>query len=63
MPWSSISTYWGYEERWTRETLRPLAEEMGTHLSWDAPRIQEEIELVLRVIRLPGEFQAPVQLT
>jgi glycerol-3-phosphate dehydrogenase len=38
-----VSTYWGYERRWTHETLLPFAEEMGRRLSWDEARIDKEI--------------------
>jgi glycerol-3-phosphate dehydrogenase len=48
-----VSTYLGYEERWTPEGLLPFAVEMGTHLNWGAQRIQDEIELVLRIAHLP----------
>ena len=37
-----VSTYWGYELRWTRETLTPLAEEMGRRLNWTAAKIYEQ---------------------
>lgn len=40
-----VSTYWGYEARWTTDTLAPYAAEMGERLGWDADRIREEIEL------------------
>ena len=38
-----VSTYWGYERRWTRENLSPLAAEMGRHLAWSAERIEREV--------------------
>ena len=38
-----VSTYWGYELRWTRETLTPIAEEMAGHLGWDAATISAQI--------------------
>ncbi len=41
-----VSTYWGYEQEWTRESLAPLAEGMGRLLGWDHRRCQEEIDLV-----------------
>jgi hypothetical protein len=40
-----VSTYWGYEQRWTPETLAPYAAEMSQLLHWDATRIRDEIEL------------------
>jgi glycerol-3-phosphate dehydrogenase len=45
-----VSTYWGYEERWTEETLAPYAGEMGRLLSWDAERTRQEIELALKIL-------------
>jgi glycerol-3-phosphate dehydrogenase len=38
-----VSTYWGYERKWARETLLPFAEEMGRRLSWDEARIKKEV--------------------
>jgi glycerol-3-phosphate dehydrogenase len=40
-----VSTYWGHEARWTRDTLAPYAAEMGVRLGWDADRMRQEIEL------------------
>ncbi|MCI0434573.1 MAG: FAD-dependent oxidoreductase, partial [Gemmatimonadetes bacterium] len=40
-----VSTTWGYERRWTREMLRPLAEEMGKLLGWTEERVGREIDL------------------
>ncbi len=42
-----VSTYWGYERRWSPESLAPYARELGRHLGWDAPREREEVEAVL----------------
>jgi hypothetical protein len=42
-----VSTYWGYELRWTRETLTPLAEEMGRRLNWTAAKISEQLSAFL----------------
>jgi glycerol-3-phosphate dehydrogenase len=42
-----ISTYLGYEQRWTPETLRPIAKEMGALLGWDDARMEDEIQSVL----------------
>jgi glycerol-3-phosphate dehydrogenase len=44
-----VSTYWGYEQRWTADTLAPFAEEMGRQLGWDWRRVEEEVELTLRI--------------
>jgi len=38
-----VSTYWGYELRWTRETLTPFAEEIGRRLNWSAAKISEQL--------------------
>jgi glycerol-3-phosphate dehydrogenase len=46
-----VSTYWGYEARWTKNTLAPYAAEMGNRLAWDANRIEQEIELTLQILR------------
>jgi glycerol-3-phosphate dehydrogenase len=40
-----VSTYWGYEARWTKDTLAPYATEMGERLGWDADKMRQEIEL------------------
>ena len=45
-----ISTYWGYEARWTADTLQPYAAEMGARLGWDAQRIRDEIDLTLDIL-------------
>jgi len=42
-----VSTYWGYELRWTRETITPIAEEVGRRLGWDAPKIGAQISAFL----------------
>jgi glycerol-3-phosphate dehydrogenase len=47
-----VSTYWGYEERWTTDTLEPHAAEMAKRLGWDADRMRQEIQLTLGI--LPG---------
>ena len=38
-----VSTYWGYELCWTRETLAPLAEEMGHRLNWTDAKISAQL--------------------
>jgi len=38
-----VSTYLGYEQRWTRETLEPVAAEMGEKLGWSEARREAEI--------------------
>jgi glycerol-3-phosphate dehydrogenase len=42
-----VSTYWGYERRWTRETLLPYAQALSASLRWDQARIEGEIAAVL----------------
>lgn len=44
-----VSTYWGYERRWTADTLTPYAMEMGKRLEWDAVRLRQEVELTLQI--------------
>lgn len=56
-----ISTYWGHERAWTAESLRPLAEYMGSLCGWDPERIRSEIELVLTIGRLPEVDPPPRQ--
>jgi len=41
-----VSTYLGYERKWTRESLMPFAAEMARHLAWTAERIDREISLI-----------------
>ena len=38
-----VSTYSGYERRWTRENVTPFAAEMGRLLGWGDSRIEREI--------------------
>jgi len=42
-----VSTYWGYELRWTRESLMPIAEELGRRLAWDSSKIAAQISAFL----------------
>jgi glycerol-3-phosphate dehydrogenase len=37
-----VSTYRGYERKWTRDTLTPFATEMGRLLGWDRDRAERE---------------------
>lgn len=48
-----VSTYWGYESRWSAENLTPYAREAGRHLGWDADRERREIETTLRIAAVP----------
>ena len=41
-----VSTYWGYERRWSAATLAPYAMEMGKRLEWGADRLRQEVELM-----------------
>lgn len=38
-----VSTYWGYERRWSGETLLPFAEDMARRLNWEEARLTKEI--------------------
>ena len=42
-----VSTYWGYERKWTRENLLPFAAEMGRLAGWDDARLEREVPAVL----------------
>jgi glycerol-3-phosphate dehydrogenase len=48
-----VSTYLGHEEHWNEEHLSYLAADMGARLGWDKKRQREEIDLTLRVLKLP----------
>jgi glycerol-3-phosphate dehydrogenase len=48
-----VSTYWGYERRAEKGWLRPLAEQMGALLGWDAGRVEAEVSGVLGAVALP----------
>jgi glycerol-3-phosphate dehydrogenase len=48
-----VSTYWGYEQQWTRGGLEPYAHSMSELLGWDDARIHQEIESVLCQIAVP----------
>lgn len=39
-----ISTYWGYERTWTRNSLRPYAAVMAERLGWSAAKLEREID-------------------
>jgi glycerol-3-phosphate dehydrogenase len=49
-----VSTYIGYERSWDQAALRPFAEAMAIHLGWDERRVQEEIDLALRLCGRPS---------
>ena len=49
-----VSTYWGYERRWDAPALCVLADYMGAKLGWDEPRMEREVEAVLRRLELPA---------
>ena len=38
-----VSTYWGYERRWSEQTLLPFAAEMGRQIGWTDQRVGAEI--------------------
>lgn len=48
-----VSTYWGYERRWTTAELRRLANRMAARLGWDEARVAAEVTLVERILELP----------
>lgn len=48
-----ISSYLGYEHRWTAESLAPYAQLMGSLLGWDAKRQREEAEALEQLISVP----------
>jgi glycerol-3-phosphate dehydrogenase len=41
-----LSTYWGYERRWSDDELRAMAETMGKLLGWSADRVDAEVSEV-----------------
>ncbi len=50
-----VSTYLGYERRWTAESLDPYAAQMGRLLGWNRSRMDEEIRLALTASALPKD--------
>ena len=48
-----ISTYWGYEQRWTAALLEPYARELARHLEWTEATLQTEIANMLAVCDQP----------
>jgi glycerol-3-phosphate dehydrogenase len=49
-----VSTYWGYERSWSAHGLQPFAWEMGRLLGWGDQRIEQEVELSLRITAIPA---------
>lgn len=49
-----VSTYLGYERRWTRLTLARLADELGRHLNWNERRRDEEVDLAIWMMEQPA---------
>jgi len=49
-----VSTYWGYERAWEKKELRRLARWLGARLGWDEARQEAEVNLVERLLALPG---------
>jgi len=47
------TTYWGHENRVSRDFLTPLAKKMGELLGWNESRIEEEIHGTLNLARMP----------
>ena len=50
-----VSTYWGYERLWTRDTLHAFACVMARKLGWTEERIDQEIQLALQISAVPAE--------
>ena len=48
-----ISTYWGYEQRWTAALLEPFARELGEHLHWTDEDVRNEVEAMLAMCDQP----------
>ena len=48
-----VSTYWGYERRWTAELLEPFASELARRLGWDQDRVRGEITAMLTMSDQP----------
>jgi glycerol-3-phosphate dehydrogenase len=48
-----VSTYWGHERLLTPALLHPVACRMAELLGWDEQRIQQEIDLTLRLAAFP----------
>lgn len=48
-----VSTYIGYEKRWSAAALEPYAELAGSWLGWSEERRQQEIQQALAVTALP----------
>ncbi|MBL8214423.1 MAG: glycerol-3-phosphate dehydrogenase/oxidase [Bryobacterales bacterium] len=48
-----VSSYLGYERRWTEDSLQPYCYLMGSWLGWDSARQAREIARVLRNVELP----------
>jgi hypothetical protein len=48
-----VSTYLGHEERWDEKLLSHLAADMGGRLGWGRQRQDEEVELTLRIAKMP----------
>ena len=38
-----VSTYWGYERKWTRENVTPVTREMARQFGWEADHMEKEI--------------------
>ncbi len=49
-----VSTYLGYEQKWSCDALAPCAREMGRLLGWSPGRIDEEMERVLCLTAPPA---------
>jgi len=41
-----VSTYWGYERRWSRNDLRPFATVVGERLGWSPETVEQELDTI-----------------
>jgi glycerol-3-phosphate dehydrogenase len=53
-----VSTYWGYEERWTAASLEPFAREMGRYHGWSGTRVHSEVQFVMQALASPVTVEA-----
>lgn len=42
-----VSTYLGYERRWSVESLMPLAEALGQKRGWEKDRVHQEVDAII----------------
>lgn len=49
-----VSTYLGYEQRWDKESLLPLAKALGSKRSWDEARVSAELTAIVEASQPVG---------